>query len=58
MTVAELWTIFRAEQTRLINESSSPHLSVAEAEQQALAAVLAEVGVQVDDEPARVGSLA
>lgn len=58
MTLTDLWRLYRTEQTRLLNESPNPHLSVAELEQAALGAVLAEAGVQLDDEPITVGSAA
>ncbi len=56
MTLTDLWRLYRTEQTRMLNASPNPHLSVAEIEQAALGAVLTEAGVQLDDE--RVGSAA
>lgn len=56
MTLTQLWKLYRTEQARLLNESPSPHLSVAELEQKALRSVLLEAGVQLDDD--LVGSLA
>lgn len=47
MTLSETWTIYRREFNRLINESVSPHLSVAEAEQEALRLALAATGVEL-----------
>lgn len=47
MKLGETWTIYRRELSRLLNESTSPHLSVAEAEQEALRLALLQTGVEL-----------
>ncbi len=48
MKVAGMWSIYRRELARLLNDSVSPHLSVAEAEQEAMRLALTAVDVELD----------